>query len=363
MKKLVVLILAAALLTLQNCSKEAPESDSSTAAPNAAADRNSTVTVPAGSHNALAAAVAQAGPSGTIILATGDHTETGTVTIPYSMKLIGEKGAVLRSQTTPSTNNWAAEPQVVEPVLHFKDAMGSSVENIEINTLSASPGNMGILIEDCDRFSIVNCQIKNHQSGIIVVRSSRGLIQNCKVEGSTGWLAGDFTAAYGINMVSGDHNRLIGNETSGCNAGIFGSGKNGLMQKNYSHDNATGIILCTFPKDFFELPGNEKVRAEYSAHAWNVFNNKIQNNFEDGILVIDGANANVLIDNDSRNNNGSYDINLTGDLPDYLWLTFPPSERNLVKSLKYKDVRIKDCGIGNVIIGGSEVDYTVDPCL
>lgn len=341
------------------CQKEAQVSEQTVS--NLSATNRSTITVPAGSVNALAAAVAAAGSGGTVILKAGEHTESGTITIPYTLALTGEPGAVLRMATTPSTNNWALEPQVVEPVLHFKNASGLLLEGLTIKTPDTAPGNTGILIENSDQFRIQNCQIENHQTGMVVVRSSNGRIENCKVLGSTAWLDGDFTVAYGINMVSGNHNFLLRNEASGHGAGIFGSGKNGFMQKNDLHDNATGIILCTFPKEFFELPGGERVQAEYSAHAWKVSDNITHNNFEDGILVIDGANANVLIDNNSFDN-GTYDINLTGDLPDYFHLTFPPSKNNLVKSLKYRDVRIKDCGTRNNIIGGKEVDYTLDPC-
>lgn len=359
MKRLAFLAIASGFL-FQFCSKDNLSTETKATETNAA-DRGATVTVPAGSLNALAAAVAQAGPSGTVILKAGEHSESGTVTIPFSLNLVGETGAVLRAQTTPSTNEWLAQPQRVEPVLYIKDALGSRVENIEINTPGADPGNMGILVEDSDGFILRNCKVKNHQAGIIVVRSGRGLIEGCVVAGNTSWQTGAFSAAYGINMVSGDHNRLIGNESSGNNAGIFVSGKNGILQRNYLHDNNTGVIFCTFPQNFFELPGGQRVKADHSAHAWKAINNKAVNNFEIGLLVIDGANANVLLDNECTGN-VYYDIVLTGDLPDYLWVTFPPSKYNLVKSTKYPATRIKNCGIGNVIIGGTEVDYGLDPC-
>ncbi len=354
MKKLALLLFAAAL-ALQNCTKDEPAV--ATTAPlsdTATADRG-TVTLPAGSHNALAAAVAQAGPGGTVILATGDHTETGTVTIPHTLSLVGQNGAVLRGKTTPTTREWVAEPQLVEPVLHFKNAPGSKVANVEISTISVAPGNTGILIEDSDRFRLEACSITNYQKSVLVVRSSSGRIEGCRISGSRHWETGAFFLGDGIGMVSGSNNTLVGNEVTNHLTGVFLSGKNGLMQKNYIHDGPyTGVVLCTYPKAYFELPGGEKVGAEHSAQNWRLIGNKVTKNGEDGILVIDGANGNILLDNESVDN-GINDINLTGDLPDYLWVTFPPSEHNLVKSTKYPGTRIMDCGKGNVIVGGKQL--------
>jgi hypothetical protein len=57
--------------------------------------------VPPGSNDALADALAEAGPGGIVVLASGDHHESGTVAITHRVVLVGEPGATLLVDTQP----------------------------------------------------------------------------------------------------------------------------------------------------------------------------------------------------------------------------------------------------------------------
>ena len=84
------------------------------------------VVVPAGSVDALAAAVASAGPSGVIILKRGVHTEHSTVAITLRVLIVGETGAVLESGVTHSNEI----PTVVRPSLYVHDVSGVTIWNL-----------------------------------------------------------------------------------------------------------------------------------------------------------------------------------------------------------------------------------------
>jgi hypothetical protein len=76
------------------------------------------VEVPDGSVDALADAIAMAGPNGVVLLKAGTHTETGTVQIPFRVHLVGEEGAELVTSAggldgarTPRPGELRADPE------------------------------------------------------------------------------------------------------------------------------------------------------------------------------------------------------------------------------------------------------------
>ena len=83
-------------------------------------------------------------------------------------------------------------------------------------------------------------------------------------------------------------------------------------------------------------------------------------NFTTGLLVIDGANNNVIADNASSGN-GTYDVELTGDAYRFGFLT-PASYENTFIAGSYPNIEVKNCGNDNQIIGGALVDNSVEPC-
>jgi hypothetical protein len=112
----------------------------------------STVRLPAGSVDALAFAIASAGARGTVILESGLHQESATVTINIPVSLIGEAGAILQGATIPNLDD--GSPDFVEPVLHVLAAQGVVVEGIAIQPPDGAIGNTGILIQNAPRTTI-----------------------------------------------------------------------------------------------------------------------------------------------------------------------------------------------------------------
>lgn len=106
----------------------------------------SVVELPAGSVDALAAAIAGAGEGGTVIVKAGEHTESGMVTIGQKVKILGEPGALLivdtePAQTTPTTATG------IDPALYVFNAPGTVIWGLEIQPASP-PGGTGILLEN-----------------------------------------------------------------------------------------------------------------------------------------------------------------------------------------------------------------------
>ncbi len=57
------------------------------------------VEIPAGSADALAAAIAEVRDGGVVLLRSGQHTESRTVTVDHRVKIVGEPGAILIADT------------------------------------------------------------------------------------------------------------------------------------------------------------------------------------------------------------------------------------------------------------------------
>lgn len=351
------LLLLAAAIALQNCHKDGggvPAPDENT--PFAVDERASTVVVPAGSHNALAAAIAAAGNNGTVRLAAGTHTEDGTVTIPYRIKLIGDEGAVLISDTDPLTG---ANFQL-EPAIHVYGAANTIIDNIDFQTTGGATGGTNILVENSINVTVKNCSSSNYQFGILVEKSNNCNLTNNTIAVSTAWQSGDIPLAYGIVIINGKNARIEGNEVSGAIFGVWCCDINGIYQQNYTHHNVIGTILCKVPENGLILPSGNLTGAAFPATNWKCKNNQSTHN-EWGYLVIDGAKDNLLEDNDASDN-AAYDMELTGDTERFGFLT-PASVNNRVKAGAYQHIRIKDCGINNTVIGGIQVDITLDPCF
>ena len=123
-------------------------------------------------------------------------------------------------------------------------------------------------------------------------------------------------------------------------------------------------MLCNLPVSL-ELPdGDGGWRLSGStvpATGWLAQGNMSTNNDTVGYLVIDKANHNVLTNNQGGNN-GWYDMELTTDSLRFGFLT-PAAFENVVNAGQFKDITIKDCGIGNQVHGGIQVDTVLHPCF
>jgi parallel beta-helix repeat protein len=349
MKKLFFFYLALALnLSFFACKKESIQTNEN---PNAvsAVDRG-TVVLPDGSHNALADALAN---HNTVILASGTHTEDNPVVVSGKKNIIGQKGAILVMGCGPNTDG----SQPIEVGLHLKNASGSLVSGIKFQS-SQSIGGTAMLLENSANATVKDCETNDFQYGILVEKSDNVTLRKNTLNMSTAWQLGEIGQVHGIVVVNGEGARVEDNEVTGAIFGIWPCDKNGRCNKNKTHGNLIGIILCKVPAGGIVLPDGTPTGAAYACQDWEVKLNNSYENFSVGYLVIDGANNNYLHNNDAANN-GTYDIELTGDTYRFGFLT-PFSFENTVKAKSGQTV--KDCGVNNSVTGGILVDLNVDPC-
>lgn len=356
MKRNLAFFVLLALWGLQSCQKENATATDGVSPVDMLVASRATVTVPAGSNDALAAAIAQAGPGGTVILATGPHTESGTVTIGHKITLKGEAGAVLTVHTTDGGATYQ-----IDPALHVLNAANTKITGIDLRTPGAAPGGTGVLIEHSDRTEVSNCTIDNHQFSILVEKSD-----NCSLIGNTitcslAWLTGAIPEAHGIVIINGKNATVNNNNVTGGLFGIWACDKNGHYKNNNMHGNYIGFILCKVPANALTLPNGTTTGAQFSATNCKVQDNNAHDNFDAGYLVIDGANGNVLLHNAAANN-GTYDIELVGDSMRFGFFT-PTCANNLVNCGPNSSLIVKDCGVSNTVIGGVHVDTNADPCM
>jgi nitrous oxidase accessory protein NosD len=318
------------------------------------AKKGKTVELPGGSNDALAAAIAAAGKNGTVKVKAGSHTESQTVTITQRVKIIGESGAVFEFDTQPLPP--ASE---VEPGLHIKNADDVVIWGVEIRPKS-SVGGTAILVEDSEDAIIGRNTIRDHQFSVMLEGGDEAEIYKNTMLASTGWQTGNPPEVHGIVVINGKKVEIEKNDISNAFFGVWACDEKGEAERNTFHGNFIGLILCKVPANAFPLPGGKLAGSALSAVAWKIEDNHSTGNFNAGYLVIDGANNNRL-KNNNASNNGTYDIELAGDSFRFGFLT-PKSFDNKVVAGKYKNILIKDCGENNKVVGGQLVDNSVDLC-
>lgn len=309
------------------------------------------VEVPAGSNDALAAAIAEVRDGGVVLLRAGNHTESGTVTVDHRVIILGEPGAVLISDTKPLAT--------VQPALHVLNASRTVVWGVEFHAKEAV-GGTGILVENSTNTLIGSNKMYELQYGVLVEKGDRATIHGNTVVTTSAWQTGQLAAVYGIVIINGDEVRVSNNNVSNAFFGIWVCDQKGTAHNNSMSGNYVGLILCKVAEFDFTLPNGNAAPAEQSATKWHVEGNNSTGNFDAGYLVIDGANNNTLESNNASSN-GTYDFDLTGDTYRFGFLT-PKSFNNKFNAGQFQNVTIKNCGDNNTIVGGQLVDNSQDPC-
>ncbi len=325
-----------------------------------------TVTVPAGSVDALAGAIDAAGANGTVILEAGTHTESGGVVIDAPVSIVGEPGAVLASNTTPATDY----PLEVEAALYVLGTSRVSIQGLELRPADAAEGNTAILIEESSNVSIRNNVItgtdiggalRGYQFGVLIQHGRHVEVRGNTIFTTSSWLTGEVPEAHGIVVINGAFARLSDNQVANGLFGIWACDANGRADHNTISASFVGLILCNVPDGNFLISGSTG-GSERPATGWQVHSNLASGNFDAGYLVIDGANSNHL-SNNAAADNGTYDIELTGDSYRFGFLT-PKSYDNQVTAGSHPGLVVKDCGMDNHLTGFDQlVDNTIDPCF
>ena len=316
------------------------------------------IEIPAGSTDALAQAINNACAGGIIYLKTGVHTETKPITITKSIILIGQAGAVLKMKSKLATIS-ATGSLITAPVLHFFNAPRSAVLDLDIQPLD-SDGSTAILLENSNESAVIRNKITKFQDGVLVEKSDRVAIMRNTIIGSNDWqTGGDFTGE-GIVIINGKSAYISDNDISNSVFGVWPCDKWGTFERNYTHGSYIGTILCNVPAGAYGMPSGRATGSESPTTGYKIRNNNSTDNLNMGYLVIDGANNNIL-ENNNASRNAAYDMELTTDSYRFGFLT-PMSYDNTVNVGSYPNIRIKDCGRNNKVTGGIKINTTTDPC-
>lgn len=364
------LLLGAAMLLFFACQKDTPPTAENPADPKLAsiesrlakalaeadallneqeniAEDRANVTLPAGSVNGLAAAIAAAGPGGKVTVACGDHYESGRVEITFPVKIVGQSGAVFHwSELEP------ADPEQVrqDPAIYVQNTSDVTIKGLEFRATSGGLRTC-LLLENVPNAKIQNNEIYEFQMGIICVG-----VDNAKI--SKNYLDGPGTGL-GIGIVSGESMLIADNEAFAFDFPIFPSGSYSDVVRNKTHQAFFGMVLCQLD---VEMPDGTNVEGPVSTNHF-LFSKNESYNSAWGIIVIDGAFDNVLFKNNAHNNS-VYDIELCQETERFGPPALPTtSNSTVVSNGNLNGVLIKDCAPGSVIIGGTLVDTNADPCF
>ncbi len=315
------------------------------------------IVVPAGSVNALQAAVAAAGNNGKVILAAGVHTENTMVTVSQNgITIIGENGAILRSSVLPS----GALTTVVDPAIYVYNAERVKIWNIDFRPVGTVAGT-AVMLENAPKATVGACSIEDFQWGILLHNARGATISSNRIVASSEWLTGGLPECDGIININGKDVRIADNDVSNSVLGVFCSDEDGVFMHNTVHGNFVGVILCCVPDESFRLPSGAIVGSLVSGKKWMVQGNSATGNFYTGYLVIDGASHNHLVNN-AAYGNGAYDIELLGGTCLFGFFT-PTSFNNTVVVGSHQNITINDFGQNNRIIGHATVTNNISaPC-
>jgi Periplasmic copper-binding protein (NosD) len=314
--------------------------------------------IPAGSTNALAQAINSACEGGVIYLKSGVHTENIALTITKSVKIIGETGAILKVKSAVTQFDTTGFNLPLKPALYFLNAPRSLVQDLDIQPILGD-GSCAVVFENSNESAVMRCKISKFAYGVIVEKSDRMVIMRNTIAASTAWQTGDIAESEGIIIVNGKSAYISDNEITGSLTGIWPCDEFGTCERNNMHDNFLGMLLCNVPATSYLLPNGRSVGALIPTRYCKVRNNTSTDS-QFGYLVIDGANRNV-IENNNAARNALYDIELAGDSYRFGFFT-PLSFENIFNAGNYPNIRVKDCGRNNRITGGVRINTTTDPC-
>ena len=316
------------------------------------------VRIPAGSVDVLGAAITEVCENGIIYLESGVHTETAPITISKSVKIVGAEGAVLKLASNLSLPDPSTGALGVDPGLYVLNAPGTLIQDISIEPINEDAGT-AILLENSDGSAVMRTRISNFQFGILVEQSDQVTMMFNTLVSTSLWQIGAVPTAHNIVVINGKSAYISDNTVSNGVFGIWACDQWGTCERNTVAANYVGIILCKVPLSF-QKPDGTITGSQLSANLWKVQNNMANNNFTVGYLAIDGANNNLLVDNNASGN-GTYDIELATESNRFGFIT-PESFENTVIAGAYPNISIKDCGTENNVTGGNQIDISTEPC-
>lgn len=316
-----------------------------------------TVVLPAGSVDGMAAAVAAAGPHGKVIVASGMHTESGRVLITSPVRISGQPGAVIEFGTLAITD--FSQDLIAD--FHVKNTRNVTIEGLDLRAPTGQVAGTAVLIEGSRHVRIANNVISGHQYAAYLIHADHARVERNTADIPAGWQTGELIDAQGIIVVSGAKVHVVDNTITNGLFGIWCCDKSGLASGNRTSGCLVGLILCTVPAGSAVVDG-VAYGADFSCSEWLVKDNDGSNNLTAGLLVVDNANNNRLVNN-TGSGNGTYDIEFAGDSLRFGFLT-PSSWNNHAVLGNQPSLRVKDCGVNNTLLGTVDlVDNNADPCF
>ncbi|MCB0522560.1 MAG: right-handed parallel beta-helix repeat-containing protein [Lewinellaceae bacterium] len=370
MKKLIQLLPILLVLSIQSCQKDStekadqnlqPENSRYTAPLNTGELTSRSgcdwTEIPAGSVDALADAIASTCDNGVIYLRAGMHTENLRVTVSKSVKIIGEAGAVLKIKSDLAPYNTDGTENIF-PGLHILNAPGTLVQDLEIQPVDGD-GGTAILIEKSDASAVMRCKISNFQFSIMIEKSDRITAMFNNIVATGLWQTGVVNEALGIVVINGKSNYISDNEVSNAFFGVWACGSWSTYERNSTHGNYIGLILCNVPL-YMVLPSGDVTGAETPATGWKVSNNTSTDNFDNGIMVIDGSKFNKIWNNQVHGNGLSPLAGTAADIEtfddSYLFGFLTPSvQDNYIDATSDPATTTRNCGINNTFVGGTDI--------
>ncbi|MCB0602285.1 MAG: hypothetical protein KDC28_13695 [Saprospiraceae bacterium] len=309
-----------------------------------------TVTVPAGSVDALADAIAEAGEGGTVVLESGMHTENNRVVLNVPIKLTGEPDAVLVVHS-PDARSYVNDPGIL-----------IEADKVEISNIHFLPdtdlGGNCIWIHSADKVNIHHNNFDLFELSIINDAGDQMRVHANTIVGADIWLSDFSVEVHGVINMNGRSASITNNNVTGCIFGIWSCDKGGINMGNETTACLYGQILCNVPEDIYTDPYGNLTGSHNPGNHWILALNNSHDNYDTGFVIIDGANYNLLVSNKAADN-ANYDFEFTKDTDRFGFLV--PGSHDNRGYFKTGQI-VKDCGVDNKIYGGDKVDTSIDAC-
>ena len=312
--------------------------------------------VPAGSNNALAQALKDAGDDGIVYLQSGLHTETAPIDITKRVIILGEDGAILKIKTEVGFATAGVTP--INAAIHVLNAPKTIIQNVEIHPVDAD-GGTAVLFENSDLSAAMSCTFKQFQLSVVVEQSNQTCVIDNTISGSTLWQTDNKGTLFGgILIINGKSSWISGNDVTNAFKGIFLSDKAGTVIRNKVRKGHGGYVLCSVHPNTIKLPKGGLTGSRTASSNWVVRNNESNDNLTAGYLIIDQANNNIIEGNTSTGN--LLDYELAGKTYRIGGIEALPSYSNYLEANATQSV--KNCGNNNTVVGGILVNLKDSPC-
>ena len=311
------------------------------------------VVVPAGSADALAAAINSAGSGGVVYLKAGTHTESLPITIRTSITIIGEDGSTLKIKS-PINPPDSIKAVVLTPAFHVLNAPQTALFNLSVDPVDSAGGGFA-LFENSPQSALMYNKINQFGYGAVVEGSDQFVAIGNHIISNNLWKTKVVRETMGILSINGKSTYIAQNEIENFFAGIFVSDKYGSIVGNNTHDDKFAIVTCGYGLPL-RLPQGNIAATKVEAESWKILNNQISNSSYDGIAMISGTKWSVVQGN-VITGSGIFDYDLGGDTHRFQGgrLLVTSHDNTIMAS---SGQTIKDCGSNNTVIGGTLLGFS-----